>query len=223
MSMAKVIKIARGEVGVNEYPANSNRTKYGAEYGLDGQPWCVMFLWWCFVHGDENRAFFNGGRTASCTTLRNLHRAEGRWFTDGKYEVGDIALMNFTGTGTTDHCGLIVEVGPNYYRTVEGNTSSGTSGSQDNGGAVCERVRYKKNIVGVCRPAYSRKEDPPEMPKDYEGRWSQEAIDFCKSNKIMNGYTDGRFGPEDPLTREQLAQTIYNLCKFLQTMGVFKL
>ena len=34
-----VVKIAAGELGNTETPANSNRTKYGAWYGLDGYPW----------------------------------------------------------------------------------------------------------------------------------------------------------------------------------------
>ena len=39
-----VLEIARAELGQTEQPAGSNRTKYGAWFGLDGYPWCMMFV-----------------------------------------------------------------------------------------------------------------------------------------------------------------------------------
>ena len=44
----RVLTYARAELGKTETPANSNRTPYGKWYGLDGQPWCMMFVMWCF-------------------------------------------------------------------------------------------------------------------------------------------------------------------------------
>ena len=90
MSLSKVIEIAIGELGNTEYPAGSNLQKYGAAYGANGVPYCVQFLWWCFREAGESKAFFNGGKTASCTRLKELYEAEGRWFTDGNYQIGDI-------------------------------------------------------------------------------------------------------------------------------------
>ena len=37
-----VLKIAARELGNTESPSGSNRTKYGAWYGLDGNPWCML-------------------------------------------------------------------------------------------------------------------------------------------------------------------------------------
>ena len=45
----KLLSIAAGELGTVEAPAGSNRTKYGKWYGLDGEPWCMMFVQWCFA------------------------------------------------------------------------------------------------------------------------------------------------------------------------------
>ncbi|HEV2071679.1 MAG TPA: hypothetical protein VGR26_17980 [Acidimicrobiales bacterium] len=39
-SAADVVAVANREVGVVERP--TNRTKYGAWYGLDAQPWCAI-------------------------------------------------------------------------------------------------------------------------------------------------------------------------------------
>ena len=43
-----VLDVARAELGNMESPDGSNRTKYGKWMGLDGQPWCMSFVQWCF-------------------------------------------------------------------------------------------------------------------------------------------------------------------------------
>ena len=43
-----VLAIAKAEIGYTETPADSNRTKYGRWFGMNGQPWCMMFIMWCF-------------------------------------------------------------------------------------------------------------------------------------------------------------------------------
>ena len=42
------------------------------------------------------------------------------------------------------------------------------------------------------------------------GQWYHEAVDWAFANKVMNGYGDGTFGPNDPLCREQAAAVLYN-------------
>ena len=44
VSAKKILDTALAELGYRESPFGSNRTKYGQWYGLDGQPWCVMFV-----------------------------------------------------------------------------------------------------------------------------------------------------------------------------------
>ncbi len=46
--MHKIISVAENEIGYEEKPPNSNKTKYGKWFGLDGQPWCAMFVSWCY-------------------------------------------------------------------------------------------------------------------------------------------------------------------------------
>ncbi len=43
-----------------------------------------------------------------------------------------------------------------------------------------------------------------------EGDWYYEAVRFVHERDLMNGYSDGRFGPNDPLSRAQLAQILFN-------------
>ena len=42
------------------------------------------------------------------------------------------------------------------------------------------------------------------------GDWYYEAVRFVHERDLMNGYSDGRFGPNDPLSRAQLAQILFN-------------
>lgn len=44
---ANVIQKAISQLGIKENPPDSNRTKYGVWYGMDGQPWCAMFVSYC--------------------------------------------------------------------------------------------------------------------------------------------------------------------------------
>ena len=207
MSLKKVIETARAELGVTEFPAGSNRTKYGAAYGLDGYSWCVMFLWWCFREAGESMAFFGGAKTASCGQLMRWYQGMGWTVRPSEAQPGDIVILNFSGTGDTEHCGLVVATAPDgSVTTIEGNTTPGLEGSQDNGGSVAMKHRQTRNIIAVCRPQYK-----PDAPSDYAGHWAEDAIDFCVAHGLMQGYEDGSFRPDQPVTRAELATVIWRV------------
>jgi hypothetical protein len=46
------------------------------------------------------------------------------------------------------------------------------------------------------------------------GKWYTDAISWAASNKIVSGYGDGNFGPNDDVTREQMVLILYNYAKF---------
>ncbi|MDE6108034.1 MAG: S-layer homology domain-containing protein, partial [Oscillospiraceae bacterium] len=46
---------------------------------------------------------------------------------------------------------------------------------------------------------------------DVEGHWAAPAIERWSESGILKGYEDGRFGPDDPMTRAQLATVLYRL------------
>jgi len=204
MSLSKVIEIARLELGVTEDPPGTNRVKYWDIFGPEwqGNPWCVAFIAWCFDKAGERMAFFGGGKTASCGTLLRWYKEQGLTVDVSDIQVGDIALLNFHGGKDTEHCGLVVGKGvENFYwfvKTIEGNTSSG--GSQDNGGAVCEKERYEHQIVAVCRPQY---QPEPVIVDDITGHWAAPAIEWAKEMGLIKGYPDGSFKPNQPITRAE--------------------
>ena len=211
MSVERVIEIARRELGQTESPSGSNNTPYGAAYGLQGQPWCVIFLWWLFREAGESAAFFGGAKTASCGKLLRWYREQGQTVPVEQVQPGDIVILNFHGTKDTEHCGLVVDVKRAIttvasVTTIEGNTSS--SGSQDNGGIVCEKVRFPRQIVAVCRPQY---QPEPATVDDITGHWAEKAIRWCMETGLMQGYEDGTFQPDKPVTRAELATVIKRL------------
>lgn len=219
MSLSKVIELARRELGVTEDPKGSNRVKYNtAYYGreVSGKdfPWCVTLQWWIFQESGERMAFFGGGKTASCRTLLRWYREQGLTADKQAIQVGDILILNFSGKKVggeldTEHCGLVVEKGPlaGTWYCVEGNTSPGEEGSQDNGGCVALKLRSVKNVVGVCRPQYKPEEEKPAVP-DYKGRWSEAYWEEGIRRGIITEAEDGIYRPKDTATREEVLAMI---------------
>ena len=218
MSLSKVIEIARADLGYTENPPGSNRVKYWDAYDpkMQGQPWCVAFLWWVYQQAGERMAFFGGGKTASCSMLLRWYREQGLAVDVADIQVGDIVILNFSGTKDTQHCGLVTVVDRVavtrkllQIQTIEGNTS--VNGSQDNGGMVAEKTRYPSQIVGVCRPPY--KPDDPQPVDDVSGHWAEHSIRRAISRGLMLGYPDGSFQPDKPVTRAELAVILDRLNK----------
>ena len=47
--MDVIVGTAEKEIGVVESPKDSNKTKYGKWFGLDGVAWCGMFVSWVYA------------------------------------------------------------------------------------------------------------------------------------------------------------------------------
>ena len=212
MSLSKVIEVARAELDVCEDPAGSNLTKYGYWYGVNGVPWCVIFLCWVFDQAGERMAFFGGGKTASCSILLRWYKEQGLTVPVDEVRVGDIVILNFHGTQDTEHCGLVTDVsywsdGHRAIYTIEGNTTT-SGGSEDNGGCVASKLRYEYQVVAVCRPQYSPE---PVTVDDITGHWAEESIRWCMEHGLMKGYPDGSFQPDQPVTRAEMATILKRL------------
>ena len=219
MSVAKVIAEAKNQIGTKENPANSNNVIYNTAYyghAVNGSwyAWCVVFLWWVFQKAGEAMAFFNGGKTNSCTMLMNLYKAEDRWVTSD-YIPGDIVILTFNKDRSPQHCGLVVDWANEQHDsviTIEGNTSAGTVGNQDNGGIVAIKIRYLNQILGACRPRYS--EDIPK--KDWEDHRAHDYISDLLDKKIFTGYPDGSFKPDQPITRAETAIVVSRTLNYIE-------
>jgi len=194
-----VIRIAENEIGVTENPANSNRQKYGAEYGWNGVPWCVQFLWWCFKHAGCSELFYGGNKAAYCPYYVDWAKKQGQWVTSD-YRAGDIGFFDFDGDGIADHTGIIESASVGGVTTIEGNTS--LSGSQSNGGAVLRRWRPLTQILGAARPAY-------DVGIGDVSDWAKDSCEWAVSRGIIQGDGKGNFGWNEPVSLERLATILH--------------
>lgn len=174
MATAKqILDIARAEIGYKEGANNSN--KYGSLYGLNNQPWCVIFIWWIFHQANASKLFYGGNRIALCSALFNFHKSQA--VSRSALKPGDIVFFDFSGRGVdTSHVGIVESVSGTSIITIEGNTSSGSSGSQSNGDGVYRRTRSLSLVSKAYRPAYDNADamkkctvELPELKKGCTG------------------------------------------------------
>lgn len=140
------VYLAAAEIGGGkENPPGSNHTTYWAEVypaangpGMDWA-WCAGFL--CAVY---NRLGIDWrGIVAApfyCPSIESWARVRGFWTTTPW--PGDLVLYGYTGPGqVSPHIGIFERWTAGAVQAIEGNTSPGSAGSQDNGGGVYRRVR----------------------------------------------------------------------------------
>jgi len=150
-----VIALATTDIGVVESPPNSNRTKFGRWYGLDGQPYCAMAVsYWFHMAGLPLPASTSKG-FAYTPSGAVWFQQRSRWTT--KPARGHVVFFDFPGDGVNriSHVGLVEAVrADGSIVTIEANTSPGNGGSQRDGGGVYRRIR-STGIVGYGVPAYT--------------------------------------------------------------------
>lgn len=151
----KALRTARTFVGAREDPPGSNRTPFGAWFGVDGVPWCNIFVSYCFAVG-AGYTIASGFRGAGCTargcsyvpTTEAWLRATGMWLGRVEPRPGDIAIYNWDG-GDPDHIGIVeLANGDGSFTAIEGNTGLG---DDSNGGEVMRRRRSVSQVDGFGR------------------------------------------------------------------------
>jgi hypothetical protein len=146
MNGQKIVEIASKEIGVEESPKNSNKTKYGKWFGFDGVAWCGMFVSWCYAQAGKslgNIGYLKG--FAGCQTAFS-HFTKTKEITN-KPVAGDIVLFDWNNDKRYDHTGIFVKwLDDNRFEAIEGNTAVG---NDSNGGKVMLRIRNKKFAIFV--------------------------------------------------------------------------
>lgn len=92
--------------------------------------------------------------TNNCGVIDNWGKSVGiRYSYTITPQPGDLVLFDFSGGHSKrDHIGIVIGANGNTIYTIEGNTSVT---SNDNGGAVMQRTRYKSQITSFLRPRYT--------------------------------------------------------------------
>ena len=137
-----ILQTASKEIGYHE--DKGKRNKYGAWYGLDGEPWCMEFVQWVYHEAGFDLPF----KTASCGALLRWYREHQPDCVTDKPVRGCIVIFDWPGTAySTDHTGIFSRLENNELTTIDGNTSGG---NDSNGGWVQQRTRK----VSYANPTY---------------------------------------------------------------------
>lgn len=196
-SAAKVLEVARAQIGVVESPSGSNKVKYNTEYyGKEvrgsGYAWCATFVWWVFKHAGCPELFFGGKKSAFCPTIADYYIAKKQTVGKSKGKPGDIVLFDWNQNNSSDHIGIIESKNSNgTYTCIEGNTSVGNN---SNGGKVMRRTRYISQISWICRPKYTESSTitPAASTANklaVDGEWGQTTT--LKTQKVLGTTQDG--------------------------------
>lgn len=149
-----LLDIAKAELGTVEAPVN--KTKYGKWYGLNGQPWCAMFVSWCFNQAGLSKSIAAQSPKgfASCDAGLKWFAKKGKLIPVGQAKPGDIVFFQFDDDAQPDHVGIVTSNNrvTKNLNCIEGNTSSGNAGSQSNGDGVYKRKRSYSLVMAVVRP-----------------------------------------------------------------------
>lgn len=153
----RVIAIATAEIGYLEKKSNSrldsktenagqnNYTKYWRDIkpSYQGQPWCACFVTWCFVQAfgiDTTKKLLKHYPYVYCPAMSSL------FILNSNPQKGDIVI--FYRNGTFAHTGIVTGVNGDYFTTIEGNTSGGST-IIANGGGVCAKGYYNSQLPGT--------------------------------------------------------------------------
>ena len=143
-------------LGVKEKPAGSNKNPFGEWFGVNGVPWCNIFVSYCFQVGAsyticksfKGAGAYPGKGSTYVPTTEAWLQAAGFWVGRTEPRPGDIAIFNWDG-GRPDHIGIVEEyLGDGQFHAVEGNTAAG---NDSNGGEVLRRLRNVAQVNGFGR------------------------------------------------------------------------
>lgn len=89
---------------------------------------------------------------------------------------------------------------------------SGTSDTTFGPSKVLTRGQFAQVLYNMEKsPAVSYQRIFSDVP---DGKWYSKAITWAAQNKIVSGYSNGKFGLNDKITREQIAGMMMNYAKF---------
>lgn len=154
----KFLTKAAAHIGYRETPVNL--TKFGKWYGMNGSPWCDMFVSYVAYECGATDII---GKFAYTPSHADFFKKKGLWGKTPK--AGAIVFFDFPGDGVNriSHVGIVEKVLPGgKIQTIEGNTSPSNA---RNGGGVYRMVRSTSSVVGYGYPKFTPEPKPKPKPK----------------------------------------------------------
>ena len=137
---AAALAEAKAWLGYTESPPGTNANVFGAWYGMQYEPWCAMFVSYCYEIAGPSPSFVAGSRYAYCPyILDDAYAGRNGLAVTLEPIAGDLALFDWHDDATPDHIGIFERwVGTHTFESIEGNTSTS---NDSNGGQVMRRKR----------------------------------------------------------------------------------
>lgn len=147
------VKWALSQVSVHEVGYSNRGPQVDqwnrAAMGIVGVPWCQSFA---------DAAVVAGGGPQIHSGYTPFVMGQYPHVTREQARPGDYVYFKWPGVShdPCDHIGVLVSKPVGEVQCVEGNTSPGSGGSQNNGGGVYLRTRSVGYVVAYVRPPYGR-------------------------------------------------------------------
>jgi CHAP domain len=137
---------ARSYLGYVESPPGTNGNMFGAWYGMNYEPWCAMFVAYCFEHVAGGSPSFVKGSRYSYVPYMVSDALAGRngLTTTTKPIPGDLVAYDWQRDGVYDHVGIFEDGNAGEWDAIEANTSTSNN---SNGGQVMRRSRRSSDAA----------------------------------------------------------------------------
>lgn len=153
-----VLAVAKFFIDSGYQEGPNNDTVMGKWYGLNFNPWCAMFVSYCFNKAGAGYAVATQNKKgfASCSAGSSYFRKLKQWVKLEDAQPGDIVFFDWELNGDPDHVGIVVKNDPKkkIMITYEGNTAGNARGSQSNGDGAYRKERPYKYIYAAVRPKW---------------------------------------------------------------------
>lgn len=168
-AQSKVLATAAREIGYSRWTDPKRGTKYARETQpvfwprdtwllANGISYCDLFITWVFWKALGKSFVTSQALPAGASYNTDYRASKGGRVKKSQARPGDVLVFDWNwNTAATNHVGILERVLPSgNFQTIEGNTSSGSSGSQSNGGRVARRTRKPSQVRYVIRPVWSK-------------------------------------------------------------------
>lgn len=211
----RVLAVAQSQVGYREQPRRSNRSKFGAWYGINPGAWCAMFVSWVFAQAGTPLPPISTSKGFSYTPAAvEWARRHGCWRPRGSYtpKAGDLCFYSFGGR-RVDHVGIVIKAIPGGHQSVEGNTS----GSDPRNGGMVDVVNRRSRIVGYIEvtPVSARPAPPPKPQPQPQLDTSEDDVGYLRINQPGHE-THGRIYRTSGMWVEHMTPTVWRHEQFFR-------
>ena len=229
----RVLAMAASQIGYSRW-ADPHR---GTKYARDTQPvfwpkdlwllangisYCDIFVTWVFWKALGKDFVTEGHLPAGASYNTDYRASKGGRVSKSEAAPGDVLVFDWNwSTPATNHVGILEKrLSGARFQTIEGNTSTGASGSQSNGGRVARRVRRHDQVRYVIRPDWTAAGGPAGSVAATKNPWNASktinALSKAEVKEIQQQLKDGGYSLGSYGVDGSYGKDTYNAVKAFQ-------